>query len=240
MKKLPFGSIIGATLAGAGMTVSAGAATVPYPYIDIVQQGGDAGVNATGSTPTVTMQGTAISIINGPGNSTSLAPTATFTLSATYSAALTVADGQPNTYDYTNGVITIGNGGSAPLLTATFSDLVMQSAGTSLFNYVIASTPLTYTGGSLAGSLSGGEIVGSFTVTGANAYTSSGAANLSQDYAGNNLTAKVGAVVPLPASAWLLISGIGGLGALFSRLGPPAACARGTRRRARSETLAPG
>lgn len=214
MKTLPLCSIIVAALAAGGMMGSAGAATVPYPYIDVVQQGGDAGVNATGTIPTVTMQGTAISIINGPGNSTSLAPTATFTLSATYSAALTAADGQPNTYDYTNGVITIGNGGSAPLLTATFSDLVMQSAGTSLFDYVIASTPLIYTGGSLAGSLSGGEIVGSFTVTGANAYTASGAANLSEDYTGNNFTAKVGSVVPLPASAWLLLSGIGGLGVL--------------------------
>lgn len=213
--KRPYLSVtIGAAVLGGGMMGVVGAATVPYPYIDVVQQGTNAGVAAAGSTPTVTMQGTAISIINGPGSVTSLATPATFTLTATYSAALTAADGQPNTYDYTNGDITIGNAGSAPLLTATFSDLVMQSAGTSLFNYVIASSPLTYTGGSLTGSLSGGEIVGSFTVTGANAYTASGAADLSQDYTGNNLTAKVGAVVPLPASAWLLLSAIGGLGAL--------------------------
>jgi hypothetical protein len=215
-------SIIGAALLGGGMMGTAGAATVPYPYIDIVQQGSDAGVAAAGSTPTVTMQGTAISIITGPGSSASLTPTATFTLTATYSAALTQADGQPSTYDYTNGVITIGNGGSAPLLTATFNDLVMQSAGTSLFDYVIASSPLTYTGGSLAGSLPGGEIVGSFTVTSASAYTGSGAADLSQDYAGNNLTAKVGSVVPLPAAAWLLLSGIGGLGALVRSRREPA------------------
>jgi hypothetical protein len=104
--------------------------------------------------------------------------------------------------------------GSAPLLTATFSDLVMQSAGTSLFDYVIASSPLTYTGGSLAGTLAGGEVVGSFTVSSASKYTASGAANLSQDYSGANLTAKVGAVVPLPATAWLLLSGLGGLGAV--------------------------
>jgi hypothetical protein len=214
MKNLQLSSIIGATVLGAGMTGIADAATVPYPYIDVVQQGGDAGVAAVGSTPTLTMQGTAISIINGPGSVTSLAMPATFTLTATYSAALTAADGQPNTYDYTNGIITIENAGSAPLLTATFSDLVMQSAGTSLFNYVIASSPLAYTGGSLAGSLTGGEIVGSFTVTSAAATTSSGAANLSQAYAGDNLTAKVGAVVPLPAAAWLLLSGIGGLGTL--------------------------
>jgi hypothetical protein len=214
MNRTKLSSVIGAAVVGGGLMSTAGAATVNYPYIDVVQQGGDLGVVATGTTPALTMQGTAISIINGPGSVTSFATPATFTLTATYSAALTAADGQPNTYDYTNGIISIGNTGSAPLLTATFSDLVMQSSGTSLFNYVVASSPLTYTGGSLVGGLTGGEIVGSFTVTGANAYTSSGAANLSQGYAGDNLTAKVGAVVPLPAAAWLLLSGIGGLGAL--------------------------
>lgn len=214
MNRTTLSSMIGAAVVGGGLMSAAGAATVSYPYIDVVQQGADLGVVATGATPTLTMQGTAISIINGPGNVTSLATPATFTLTATYSAALTAADGQPNTYDYTDGIISIGNTGSAPLVTATFTDLVMQSSGTSLFNYVVASSPLTYTGGSLVGGLTGGEIVGSFTVTGASAYTSSGAANLSQGYAGDNLTAKVGAVVPLPAAAWLLLSGIGGLGAL--------------------------
>jgi hypothetical protein len=209
-------------LAGAafiGMTAYSGiaaAVTVPYPYVDVIQQGSDTGVVATGTTPTVTMQGTAVSIINGPGSVTNLTPAATFTLTASYSAALTAADGHPNTYDFTNGTITIGNTGSPTLLTATFSDLVMQSSGTSLFNYVIASSPLVYTGGSLAGSLSSGEIVGSFTVTTASA-TSQGYAVLSQDFAGNNLTAKVGAVVPLPATAWLLLCGMGGLGALSRR-----------------------
>jgi hypothetical protein len=221
MKNLHLRSLVGAALLGGGMVGTANSATVPYPYIDIVQQGSDSGVNATGATPTVTMQGTAISIINGPGSSTSLMPTATFTLTANYSAALTQQDGQPNTYDYTNGTVTIGNAGSAPLLTATFSDLVMQSSGTSLFDYAIASSPLIYTGGSLAGSLSGGEIVGSFTVASANAYTSSGAADLAQDYAGNNFTAKVGSVVPLPPAAWLLLSAIGGFGALARRRREP-------------------
>jgi hypothetical protein len=217
MKDVGMKSLVGAAFIG--MTAYSGmaaAVTVPYPYVDVVQQGTDTGVVATGATPTVTMQGTAVSIINGPGSVTNLAPPTTFTLTANYSAALTAADGHPNTYDFTNGSITIGNAGSPALLTATFSDLVMQSAGTSLFNYVIASSPLVYTGGSLVGTLTGGEIVGSFTVTSASA-TSQGYAILSQDFAGNNLTAKVGAVVPLPATAWLLLWGMGGLGALSWR-----------------------
>jgi hypothetical protein len=203
-----------------GMTAYSGlaaAVTVPYPYVDVIQQGSDTGVVASGTGPTVTMQGTAVSIINGPGSVTNLAPPATFTLTANYSAALTAADGKPNTYDYTNGTITIGNAGSPTLLTATFADLVLQSSGTSLFNYVIASSPLVYTGGSLVGTLTSGEIVGSFTVTSASATTSQGYAILSQAFAGNNLTAKVGAVVPLPATAWLLLWGMGGLGALSRR-----------------------
>jgi hypothetical protein len=110
-------------------------------------------------------------------------------------------------------MIAIGSAGNAPLLTATFSDLVMQSCGTPLLEFAIASSPLTYTGGSLAGSFSGGELVGSFTVIN---YTANalGTADLSQSYTGANLTAKVGAVVPLPSAASLLLSGIGGLGAL--------------------------
>lgn len=202
------------------MTVYGGvaaAATVPYPYLDVIQQGADTGVVASGAAPTVTMQGTAVSIINGPGSVTNLSTPATFTLTADYSASLTAADGQPNTYDFTHGTITIDNVGSPALLTATFDDLVMQSSGTSLFNYVIASSPLVYTGGTLAGTLASGEIVGSFTVSSAAASTSQGYAILSQNFTGNNLTVKVGTVVPLPATAWLLLWGMSGIGAVSWR-----------------------
>jgi hypothetical protein len=158
------------------------------------------------------MQGTAVSIIDGPGSITNLTPSATFTLSASYSASLTAADGKPNTYDYTNGVITIGPS-SAPLLTATFQDLVMQSAQTSLgtatLNYAIAASAITYTGGTLAGTLTGGEILGNFTIVTAAATNGAGYVDLSQDFTGNNLTAKVGAVVPLPPTLPLLLSGAG-------------------------------
>jgi len=208
----------GALLAMACGAAGAASVTVPYPYIDVVQQSGDLGVAATGANPTVTMQGTALAVVNGPGIVTSLSPTATFTLTATYNAALTAADNQPNTYDYGNGTIVIGNPGS-PLLTATFSDLVMQSSGSTLAEFVIASSPLTYTGGSLAGNLPGGEIVGSFLISSAAATNASGYAVLSQDYTGNNLTAKVGAVVPLPASGWLLLAGIGALALIVRKRG---------------------
>lgn len=66
------------------------------------------------------------------------------TFNGTYSAALTAADGVSGDCDYT----------------ATFSELVMASGGSSLFDFVIASSPLDYTGGSFKGELTGGNIVG--------------------------------------------------------------------------------
>jgi len=196
---------------GGGLLALAGAAqatTISYPYIDVIETSGDAGVSATGSIPTLTMQGTAASIVSGPGEITNLGTPATFTLTASYSAALSAADGQPNTYDYTDGAITVGSSGATPLLTATFQDLVLQSAGTSLYNYVISTSALDYTGGTLAGNLTGGELLGSFTILAAAATNGAGYADLSQDFSGSNLTAKIGAVVPLPATLSLLLPGI--------------------------------
>lgn len=221
MMRMKLELCLAAAVAAALAGTAAQAAEVPYPYIDVIQQGADLGVAATGSVPTVTMQGTAVTINYGPGDVVSLAPTETFTLTADYSASLTATDGQPSSYDYTHGTLTIGSP-SSPLLTATFTDLVMQSSGTSLFNVVIASSPLTYTGGSLKGTLNGGEIVGSFTIDpGSASMNSLNFADLSKDYSGSNLTAKVGAVVPLPASSWLLLGGLGALALAAQRRRPP-------------------
>jgi len=208
-------------IAGAGLTAFMGAATattISYPYVDVIEESGDLGVSATGSVPALTMQGTATGIVSGPGQIMNFGTPATFTLTANYSAALTAADGQPNAYDYTNGTITIGTAGTAPLLTATFQDLVLQSAGTSLYEYVIGTSALDYTGGTLAGTLTSGEILGSFTITSSAATNGAGYADLSQDFTGSNLTAKIGAVVPLPATLPLLLCGAGFLGLLRRRV----------------------
>src|ERR1700753_1586139 len=131
MKRLKFALIIGAMGLAATYGGLAKAASVPYPYIDIVQQPTDSGVTTVGNagnTISVTMQGTALSINHGPGDVSSI--DATFTLTATYNAALTAADGRPSTFDFSNGMISIA-GSDGTNLTATFSDLVMQSSGTS-------------------------------------------------------------------------------------------------------------
>ena len=182
MKRLELGPLIGAAVLGSlGSCGLAAAATVPYPYIEVVQQGSDTGVAAVGATPSLTMQGTAVSIISGGGSVTSLSPTATFTLTATYSAALTAADGQPNTYDYNERRDHHRQRGSPALIDGELlgpGDAVRRHFAVRLR---VATSPLTYTGGSLAGTLTGGEVVGSFTVNTASGHTALGAADLSQE-----------------------------------------------------------
>jgi hypothetical protein len=221
MKRMTLRAIL---MASGGLLALAGAAkatTVSYPYIDVIEEGTDAGVAATGSVPALSMQGTAVALVTGPGQITNFMTPAAFTLTARYSASLTAADGQPNDYDYTEGILTIGAAGTAPLLTATFEDLVLQSAQTSLgtvtLNYAIGASGLTYTGGTLAGTLASGEILGTFTISAYAATNGAGYVDLSQDFTGDNLTVKVGAVVPLPATLALLLSGAGLLGLLRRR-----------------------
>lgn len=196
--------------------VNAHAITVPFPYVDVTSL--DTGTDVTSDGSTLTMTGSVSQLFTASGVFTPIAPSATFTLSATYSATLTGNEqAGSNTYDFTSGTISINNGTN--LLTATFNDLQLTAEGTSLFQLAVGSSALTYTGGSLAGTLGGGAIVGSLTVTG---YTPNGndVADLSQAFTGNNLTAKVGAVVtpvPLPASLPLLLSGLLGAGAFAVR-----------------------
>jgi hypothetical protein len=203
-----FIAISGAAIFGSGF---AQATTVPYPYIDVVENPGDTGAVASGLTPELVFGGTAVGVITGPGTIDYFPVPAAFSLSASYSAALTSADGQPNTYDYTNGLITVGTTAD-PLLTATFSDMRLQSAsigsGPATIDYVINSSSLVYTGGSIAGSLGSGEMTGSFTV-GTSIANGNGYADLSKDFTGSNLTDKIGPVVPLPATLPLLVSGLG-------------------------------
>lgn len=159
--------------------------TVNYPYIDV----NTGTVSASGGS--LTMQGTTDAIIFASGP---VSLSTTFTLNATY----TQPDPQSGSYDFA-GTLTVGSSGS-PLLSASFSDLVLETAipGSALF-----SAALTYTGGSLAGSLSGGELAGAFSVT--------GTPDFPESFTGDTLTAKAGAVVPLPTSLLLLMSGFGAL-----------------------------
>jgi hypothetical protein len=195
-------------LALATTVASAGTVTVNYPYIDVIQLGSDLGVSDTGGA--LTIQGTADAVIIAPGSTMSISPAGVFTLNATYQRPDPTSG-----YDFTNGSLTVTNGGSSPLLSASFSDLVVQTGVPTPFGTSATFTaPLTYTGGSLAGSLSGGVLLGSFLLT-------SSGTNLSQDFAGDQMTAKVGTVVPLPASLPLLLAGLCGLGGLTARAARP-------------------
>jgi hypothetical protein len=191
------------------------ALTVNAPYVDVVSVG--TGTDVTSSGGVLTMTGTSTAVFASPGVIlTSLAPEATFTLTATYSPTLTATESPgSNTYDFTSGTLTINNG--TDLLDATFSDLKLTALSTALFQLAVGSSPLVYTGGSLAGTVGTGAIVGSLTLT---SYTAggSGVADLSQNFQGNNLTAKIGATaVPLPGSLSLLLTGLLGAGALTVR-----------------------
>jgi len=205
MMRAMFWALMSTALLGV-TTAVAGTVTIDYPYIDVNQQNSDLGIVDTSGA--LTVQATASAIITGPGSSQSISPTATFTLTATYLQP----DAQPGAYDFGHGSITISNGASNPLLTASFNDLVLQ---TGLGTTVFFSGPIAYTGGSLAGALPGGELEGSFLL-------SAGTTDLSQSFSGNNLTAKVGSVVPLPPSLPLMLSGLAvlGLGRRLSRQTP--------------------
>lgn len=198
----------GSVLVLALIAVAANATTVPFPYIDVISLGTADDVSSTGGA--LNMTGTASAIVQSLGVQLPISPQATFTLNAQYSAALTSLEAPgSNTYDFTNGSITVNNGTN--LLTASFNDLQLTSLSSGTYQLAIGSGPLSYTNGTLAGALTGGTLLGSFIV---DAYTanSNGVANLSDNFTGYDLTAKVGAVVPLPAAFPLLLSGLGLLG----------------------------
>jgi hypothetical protein len=184
------------------------AANVPYPYIDVISPPSTIVVNDNGTT--LTMSGTAAASVSSLGVQDPLSPQGTFSLTGTYDGAL--SNPAANQYDFTSGSLSINNGTN--LLTATFTDLELISASAGTIDYAIGSSALTYTGGSLAGALGSGEIVGTFTLAQVTALNGNGVADLSQAFSGESLTAKVGAVVPLPGTFGLAVAGIGLLGML--------------------------
>ena len=163
-------------------------ATVVLPALDISMFGGDTGVSSDGTT--LTMDATAFSIFTG-GAPIDI-PDVDFTLSATYSSF----DGGI-TYTFINGTLSAGT-----LLSASFRSMDILSIGGGFGNF---NADLTYTGGSMLGSFTGGRIEGQFDTA------SSG--DFSTAFNASGVIAKVGevAVVPVPAAVWLFASGMLGL-----------------------------
>lgn len=163
-------------------------ASVLKPQLDIQTLSGDFGVSGAGNL--LGMDATAIAIITdgGPVDITDVG----FSLTA-QNYSITGGDGTTvNVYTFDDGSLAVGS-----LLTADFSNLtlVLRSTGIGLFY-----TDLSYTGGSLMGSLTEGRIQG--VLAGANSLS------FSSSFAANTTVAKVGPVAPIPAAAWLLASGL--------------------------------
>lgn len=97
-----------------------------------------------------------------------------------------------------SGTLRVGDTGSEALM-ASFSNLMLFSnaLGGQFF------ADLTYTGGYLAGDLSGGRLEGSYTLHADGSY--------------DGMVAKLGPVVPIPAAVWLFGSGLIGLIAVARR-----------------------
>lgn len=187
---------------------AAHAVTVPYPYIDVISLGSATDVTFDGTT--LSMTATASTIVESGSSSTPISPEGTFTLTATYNSALSALESPTsNTYDFT-GSLSINNGSN--LLSANIADLQITSFSSGTLELAIGSAALSYTGGSLTGLLSSGTLLGSFIVNSGYTTNANGVANLSDPFSGYDLTAKVGAVVPLPASLPLLLGGLGLLG----------------------------
>ena len=155
-------------------------AAVVKPQLDI--QGGAGTVVSDGTT--LTMDGLAIAIImDSPPNID--IPDTIFSLDVTTATGL--------------GSLAVGT-----LLTADVSSFSLTNLG---FGYGTFSAELLYTGGSLAGVLTGGSIEGAFENAVPFGF------DLTSAFTANSLTGKIGpvAVVPVPAAVWLFGSGLLGL-----------------------------
>lgn len=155
-------------------------ADVVLPALDIQDIGADAGVSLTGSS--FAIDATAFTIVT-TGDPIDISDEI-FQLSSTSG----FFDGSFGGFA---GTFSVGG-----LLTGTFDNLTIIGLGGSDGQFMGA---VTYTGGSMQGSLTGGSIVGTFS--------------------GSSVMAKLGSVtvVPVPAAAWLFGSGLIGLVAVARR-----------------------
>jgi len=154
-------------------------ASVLYPQLDIVTQGADAGVVRSGDHLSIDATAIAIILSNTVGDILDI-PDTDFTLNTAVSTG--------------DGLLTVGS-----LLTATFANFAFTDLGSG--NAAFAAD-LSYTGGSLAGSLTVGRLEGAFLAD---------TTDLTGDFNASIVQAKLGAVVPVPAAVWLFGSGLLGL-----------------------------
>jgi hypothetical protein len=158
-------------------------ADAAYPALDIHNiTGTDTGVTlTTGLTPdTFNIDATVVAIVTNGGSIN--IPDQDFSLTSTGS--------YNGTFGLFSGSFVVGGG----LLTGTFTDLPVFGIGS---GYAQFNGGVTYTGGTLMGSLTGGTITGNI--------------------AGSDVIAKLGAVVPVPAAIWLFGSGLIGFIAVARR-----------------------
>ncbi len=177
----------GIPVAASLLFTAAANANIVYPALDIQQMNADTGVASTATG--LTMDATAITVINSDGSVLYDFADQNFYLTSDASGS---------------GTLSIGD---SSLLTASFSNLALVDLSLVSPGFATFDADLTYTGGSMAiANISGGRIEGAFTVT-------SGVIGLGNDFTANSLSAKVGEVqtVPVPAAVWLFGSGLLGL-----------------------------
>lgn len=147
-------------------------AAVVMPALDIQNLTGDTGTSFV-ALSSFDIDATAFIIVT-EGDPVDI-PNVAFTLTSSYNAGTDRFEGS-----------FLVDGGS--LLSGTFADLQVVDLGFGLLSY---RGDVSYTGGSLAGGLTGGRFEGTAP--------------------GSDVIAKLGAVVPVPAAVWLFGSGLLGL-----------------------------
>lgn len=175
----------------------AASAAVVFPQFELVQRPGDAGVvlsdtDNDGTADTFSIDGTAIVILLSAGSSLDISDE-DFILTASI-----VPGGSANLRSVGPGTFNVGSllQGSFSLGALQLLDFSSPSSATSF------SGDVSYTGGLLQGSLTGGRIEGQYTAT--------GDPSLLVAHSGALGTAKLGPLspIPVPAAGWLLLSAL--------------------------------